>query len=330
MMAQDLNKGLEAAQAGDFTTALKEWRPLADQGDAAAQYYLGAMYYYGDGVVQDYTEAMRWYLLAADQGHAEAQYSLGVMYTNGYGVVQDYTEGAKWYRLAADQGIADAQYSLGVMYTNGYGVVQDYIRAHMWLNISAVNGDDYAKTILDMIAEKMTSEDISIAQSMARECLSSDYQHCGRHQDYSKDSWSFFEASQFLLKDASDGTEYIIEKACVVETKIENGLFRIVLLRDGYRMILISSPDWRFQKQTGDLKLKSGVFTGFYATATFNGNVIQHLASRDEGGVSSVQLLAYVSKQVDVLDYMDRVIASFPHSGFEAAFQKAVLCMEGL
>ena len=42
--AQDFQKGYDAAQAGDFATALQEWAPLAEAGDAAAQYNLGWMY----------------------------------------------------------------------------------------------------------------------------------------------------------------------------------------------------------------------------------------------------------------------------------------------
>ena len=49
----DFNKGLTAAQSGDFATALKEWKPLAGQGDADAQYNLGLMYLNGWGVPQD-------------------------------------------------------------------------------------------------------------------------------------------------------------------------------------------------------------------------------------------------------------------------------------
>ena len=50
--AQDLQKGLDAYEAGDYTNAIKEWRPLADQGDVQAQYHLGQMYKYGKGVPQ--------------------------------------------------------------------------------------------------------------------------------------------------------------------------------------------------------------------------------------------------------------------------------------
>ncbi|MDB4130403.1 hypothetical protein N9581_01710, partial [Amylibacter sp.] len=53
--AQDLNKGYEAYKLGDYSTALKEWKPLAEQGDANAQNNLGVMYDKGIGVLQDYT-----------------------------------------------------------------------------------------------------------------------------------------------------------------------------------------------------------------------------------------------------------------------------------
>jgi TPR repeat protein len=68
----DYAKGLDAAQKGDFVNALKEWKPLAEQGDASAQYNLGVMYDNGEGVIQDYTRAHMWWNIAASQGHEEA------------------------------------------------------------------------------------------------------------------------------------------------------------------------------------------------------------------------------------------------------------------
>jgi Sel1 repeat len=62
---------------GDYTTVLRLIRPLADQGQADAQFNLGLMYYRGEGIPQNYVEAMRWCRLAADQGHAFAQSHLG-------------------------------------------------------------------------------------------------------------------------------------------------------------------------------------------------------------------------------------------------------------
>ncbi len=124
--AQDFDKGLAAYYTGDFSTALKEWRPLAEQGDALAQYNLGLMYRNGNGVIQDYAEAVKWFRLAAEQGFAKAQYNLGLMYQNGNGVVQDYAEAVRWYRLAAEQGHAKAQYNLGhqKFFRSTYALVQ--------------------------------------------------------------------------------------------------------------------------------------------------------------------------------------------------------------
>jgi TPR repeat protein len=177
--AQDLNKGSDAYNAGDYQTALQEWRPLAEEGDDGAQYNLGIMYDIGRGVSQDYVEAVKWYRLAAEQGYSNAQYNLGDMYRKGQGVPQDYAEAVKWYRLSAEQGNADAQKNLGLMYRDGSGVLQSNVMAHMWLNIASANGDEKAGESRDKRAGLMTNADISKAQELARECMSSDYQSCG-------------------------------------------------------------------------------------------------------------------------------------------------------
>ena len=135
-------KGLIAYYSGDYATALSEWKPLAEQGDAVAQY------------------------------------NLGLMYDNGYGVSQDYKTAVKWYTLAAEQGVADAQYALGWMYYKEYGVLLDYVYAHMWANISASNGDEDAIKLRDLLAQEMTSADISAAQKLARECVANNYKGC--------------------------------------------------------------------------------------------------------------------------------------------------------
>ena len=106
VLAADFKKGLDAAKKGDFETALKEWRPLAEQGDSYAQYNLGLMYDYGLGVIEDYTLAVYWYRQAAEQGHAKAQYNLGYMYESGRGIAKDDTQAVYWFRKAAEQGEA--------------------------------------------------------------------------------------------------------------------------------------------------------------------------------------------------------------------------------
>jgi TPR repeat protein len=94
------------------------------------------------------------------------------------GVAQDYAETVKWYRLAAAQGVANAQNNLGRMYNNGEGVTQDYIRAHMWLNLSAASGDASNLKNRDIIARKMTSQQITQAQIMARDCQHKKFKGC--------------------------------------------------------------------------------------------------------------------------------------------------------
>ena len=174
----DFNKGLTAAQSGDWATALKEWKPLAEEGNAVAQNNLGLMYHNGWGVPQDYKEAVYWYRLAAEQEHVDAQYNLGVMYNNGNGVPQDYEEAVRWYQLAAEQGHSKAQGNLGVMYAFGNGIIKDYVYAHMWGNIASMNGNDLGALLRDDFAEKMTSSQIEEAQRLARECVKKNYKGC--------------------------------------------------------------------------------------------------------------------------------------------------------
>ena len=176
--AQDYDKGLEAAKLGDFQTALQEWRPLAEQGNSDAQKDLGVMYFTGQGVPQDYDEAVKWYRRAAEQGNVAAQSNLAEMYYKGHGVPQDFDEAARWLRLVAKQGDAPAQRNLGVMYSNGDGVLQSNVMAHMWYDIASANGHSEADELRDERAGLMASADVSKAQQMARECMTSDYQNC--------------------------------------------------------------------------------------------------------------------------------------------------------
>ena len=94
--AGPFNDGVAAYERGDYATALRLWRPLAEEGDALAQYNLGLMYGKGEGVPQDDAEAVKWYRLAAEQGFAKAQLNLGFMYARGRGVPQDDAEAVKW------------------------------------------------------------------------------------------------------------------------------------------------------------------------------------------------------------------------------------------
>ena len=176
--AQDFEKGLKAAQAGDFITALKEWKPLAVQGHVKAQGNIGIMYQNGDGVIKDAVKAVKWFRLAAEQGDANAQYNLGTKYDQGDGVTQNYAKAVKWWLLSAKQGNTTAQYNLGAMYSNGYGVRKNNLTSYMWYYLALVNGDYDAKDWTDTLEAQMTFEDISKAKNMARECMNSNYYNC--------------------------------------------------------------------------------------------------------------------------------------------------------
>jgi uncharacterized protein len=129
----DFQAGMDAANRKDYATALHEWSPLAEQGDAAAQNNLGTLYFGGLGVPQDYALARLWYEKAAAQGHS------------------------------------DAQISLGLLYEKGQGVAQDYVQAHMWFNLAGANGDKRGVEFRDGLADRMTPAQIAEAQKLARE-----------------------------------------------------------------------------------------------------------------------------------------------------------------
>jgi uncharacterized protein len=176
--AGPLEDAVAAYRRGDYATALGLWHPLAEQGDADAQFHLGVMYESGQGVLRNDVEAIKWYRKAAEQGDAVAQFNLGIMYSKGEGVPQNDGEAAHWYRLAADQGLAGAQFNLGMMHADGKGVPQDYVQAYMWWNQAASQlpalGKGQRNTTVDardVVASKMTPTQVTEAQELALEWM---------------------------------------------------------------------------------------------------------------------------------------------------------------
>ena len=165
----DLNAGADAYHRGDYATALRESRPLAEQGNALAQYQLGLLYDNGQGVRKDDTQARQWYEKSAEQGYAEAQVNLGILYDYGRGVQQDFKKAVYWYRLSAKQGNHLAQRRLGLMYERGDGVQRDYVQAYMWYVLGAANGSERGIALRDTLAKQMTPEQIDEAQKLAKE-----------------------------------------------------------------------------------------------------------------------------------------------------------------
>jgi hypothetical protein len=156
-------------QAGADRKRFEEIKAKAEKGDAEAQYNLGQCYASGEGVAKDETEMAKWFRKAADQGFAEAQYNLGHCYASGEGVAKDATEAVEWLRKAAEQGFVDAQYDIGVCYQSGLGVTNDYVQAHKWVSLASAGGHKGAKERLPNVEAKMTKEQITEAQRLARE-----------------------------------------------------------------------------------------------------------------------------------------------------------------
>ena len=100
----DFEAGMRAANLRDYAGALRAWRPLAEAGEARAQYHLGMLYEEGRGVGRDYTTAARWYRAAAGQGHAQAQNALAILIVQGQCTARDPVEAYRWFTLAAAAG----------------------------------------------------------------------------------------------------------------------------------------------------------------------------------------------------------------------------------
>ena len=148
-----------------FGADIEDYRKLAEQGDAKAQYSLGVCYQDGAGVAQDSAKAAEWFRKSAEQGYAGSQYNLGLAYATGDGTVLSYVDAAMWYRKAAEQGNANAQYMLGGCYCRGEGVAKDFTEAVKWYNKATELGHDYAKKAL--IVAKNAQEALAAEQGNA-------------------------------------------------------------------------------------------------------------------------------------------------------------------
>jgi TPR repeat protein len=151
--ALEVKLGIRAENAKNYTEAMK-WYMLADnQGNAHADYAIGSLYWWGNGVTQDYKEAMKWYQKSAEKGNTDAEYAIGTLYENADGVIEDYVEAMKWYQKSAAQGNDTADYAIGTLYESGRGVTQDYLEAMNWYQKSAELRNDTAKYAIGSLYE---------------------------------------------------------------------------------------------------------------------------------------------------------------------------------
>lgn len=189
----DFQAGLDAYNSGDYTAALKEWRPLAEQGDAEAQVALGVMYYEGQGVLKDDKEAAKWWRKAAEQGDAGAQARLGFSYLmsdsylmgsfEGTGVPQDHVEAEKWARISAKQGFAGAYVLFTLINLSDEPdpeLRKEKLKKALAYCMVADALDDSRKIdeILALLTELTTADQIAEAKELASGCAEQDYKGC--------------------------------------------------------------------------------------------------------------------------------------------------------
>jgi len=115
----DVQAAIESTSKSDSTLAdtndRSEISKLAEQGDPAAQFALGAQYATGENVQQDYPQAVGWFSKAAEQGHVLAQATLGAYYLAGRGVPMDLSKAYFWSILAQAGGDQASEYRINIL-----------------------------------------------------------------------------------------------------------------------------------------------------------------------------------------------------------------------
>ena len=152
----------------DYAAALNVFRPLAEKGVVQAQFTMGLMYTYGEGVSINYIEAAKWYRKAANKGFVKAEYVMGIIHEKGYGVSRNPSKAVTWYRKAANKGYGKAQIMMGVMYARGIGVPSNYVMAHMWWSLAEGSDEENVHLKRKLIETLMTPNEIEKAKNLAR------------------------------------------------------------------------------------------------------------------------------------------------------------------
>ena len=169
---------MAAFERGDYSAALQQFEPLAEQGDPGGQYGLALMYHSGKGKRPDSGKAFTLFYLAAQQGFALAQTKLGKMLLKGKGVPKDFAQAKHWFELAAEQGTAAAQHALGTLYMFGIGVAKDHDKALALLR-SAIDQDNidavYLFGLLYLAGEGVTQDYAEAMQLFLRAANAGDH-----------------------------------------------------------------------------------------------------------------------------------------------------------
>lgn len=147
-----LPEGVDAYRRGDHAGALAEWQPLAERGNAEAQFFLGYLYQTGHGVPTNFTESARWFGKAAERGNWQAQFGLALLQSTGLGVRLDVVKGRQRLLESAEQGHPVFKTLLAAFYATGQvGIARNRKEAAHWLQRAADEGEPIAETVLGLI-----------------------------------------------------------------------------------------------------------------------------------------------------------------------------------
>lgn len=117
----------------------------------------------------DYETAFKDFKYLAERGVVLAQTNLGYMYSLGEGVEQDLEKSAWWFRQAAESGSTAAQLTMGALAFHGEGVERSSIEAYAWFSIAAAGGQDSADQYVVLLTTQMSSEQLNEARKLSEE-----------------------------------------------------------------------------------------------------------------------------------------------------------------
>ena len=164
-----------------LSSRLRDWKILAERGNAEAQYNFGWYLLQSATSAEDEKLALSWFEKASQHGVAEAQFALATMLEQGKGIgaargiatpqgvatqgvvtqgvaTPQRAQARYWYRQAADAGLAAAQYNLGTIYAQGEGVLLDDEQAFQWFFLAAVQEYLPARKALRAVVKRMSAE----------------------------------------------------------------------------------------------------------------------------------------------------------------------------
>lgn len=169
-----LKIALEAFRSGYDKTALSILAPLADEGNAKAQYWLADIYADDDPAKKpDVAKTQALLEKSAAQGFVPAERRLGELYLTGTATLQDFGKAQNWLHKAAIAGDANAQEQLGHIYALGLGVAQDRSQAYAWYENATLHGDGLAQIMRDDLLKRMSSAEIEKGEQAAKDVAAS-------------------------------------------------------------------------------------------------------------------------------------------------------------